>query len=145
MGGPAGGTAVSVEVSRSLGSVFCLGLRSRWVAETEVGDGRGGFGLVAGGGGLRKRGFDTASCCSAVPCTGDRIGAYILIRAGGFQIILHAYEYMITYIYNYDSNKAEISLELYMGVLSILCTCACASNKEELILELYSPDVVVLE
>ena len=84
MGGPVGGAAVSAEALRSLGSVFWLGLCSRWVAETEVGDGRGGFGLVAGGGGLRKGVFDTASCCSAVPCRGERIGTCILIRAGGF-------------------------------------------------------------
>ena len=35
--------------------------------------------------------------------------------------------------------------ELYRGVLSILCTCARASNKAKFILQLYSLDVMVIE
>ena len=54
VGASGGGATVSVEALDYLGSVPWLGLYSRSLAEMELGVGRDGFGLVAGGGGLRK-------------------------------------------------------------------------------------------
>ena len=82
MGASEGGAAVSVEALDCLGSVPWLGLCSRSLTEMELGVGRDGFGLVAGGGGLRKRDslpFDTPFCGSGALCAGERKGANFLI------------------------------------------------------------------
>ena len=82
MGASVGGATVSVEALDCLGSVPWLGLCCRSLAETESGVGRDGFGLVAGGGGLRKQDsspFDTPFCGSGVLCAGERKGAYFQV------------------------------------------------------------------
>ena len=84
MGASGGEVTVSVEALDCLGSVPWLGLCCRSLAETELRVGRDGFGfgLVAGGRGLRKRDslpFDTPFCGSGALCAGERKGAYFLI------------------------------------------------------------------